>query len=454
MRKKPPKPPTGDGVRRPRRGALQAPAGQSGLTMVELLVAMAVGLFLLAGIIQMLVSSKAANRFGEAESRVQENGRYAIQALATDLRGARGLGCRSAALEEAQGTLKVVACDLLDSEGKTGCAGVSALGAGTPLGYAASQKGTPAWLAGLPGNETEGAQVKVASQWLRGDVLIAWGVTGDPVYAGPRTPAQDADLESPVVLETTHPDLAGGRLALITDCEYTDIFTITSPAKCHGGDLDPPEELAHQTHYDPDGSSEECDAGGAGGQVNASASLSRAYNRQGDATSPGTTLRARVFPFHYSVHYLCCVDSKEGTIQERSAVGKCGTQPTRYRPGLCRWSTRTNPPVQQLVSDVADLRLTFDGSIGPPGGQRFLDRGVVTDAAWVSGQGYWDRVDSVRVQLLATTGEEVRAEASSPNPEALVPTDLGSGLPKDRRIYQILDVTTALRASAPWYVAQ
>jgi hypothetical protein len=424
--------------------------------MVELLVAMAVGLFLTAGILQVFVANKAAYRLGEAKARVQENGRFAAQMLAADLRGARSTGCRSVAFDEAQGTLNVIACDLLDpASGETGCTGTPAVGAGTALGYSASQRGTSEWLARLPGTTAAGAQYTVGRQWLRSDVLVSWGAVGEGVYAG--SPA-DASQTRAVDLLNPQRELVGGRLALITDCEATDIFMVTSPVRCQGLDLDPPSSLSHDTSYDADGSPEDCDETAAAGhtdqpgaQANSDAAFSRAYNRKGSDTSPGTTLRARVFPFEYSVYYVCCMDSRAGTIQEGGAVNNCNTNPGRYRPALCRWSASSG--AQQYVSDVADLRVTYDGYRGQVGGPRFLDgAGAVTDAAWVTAQDYWDRVDSARIQILATTAEEVRTEEAVPNPDAAATTDLGYGLPADRRIYGTFEVTAATRSSTPWYV--
>jgi hypothetical protein len=415
---------------------------------------MAVGLFLMGGILQVFVSSKASYRVGEANSRVQENGRFAVQMLAADLRGARSTGCRSMALDEAQDSLNVVACELRDpTDAQSVCEGARAIGSDRPLGYAASESAAANWLAALPGNRSIGAEAKVASQWLRGDVLVAWGTSGEHVYAGPRPNVADADLSWPVALVTPHKDLVGGRLALITDCEATDIFTITTPNRCGDDGLDPPDELAHETWFDPDGGSEECDEGATTVQVNANPELGRAFNRLGTETSSGTTLRARVFPFEFSVFYLCCVDSRDGAIETGSAVDSCDAPSSRYRPALCRWSTSTIPRVQQLVFDVADMRVTYDGFVDQVGGPRLLDLADdVTDAAWISAQGYWGRVDSARIQILATTAEEVRTEASVPNPSAYTAADLGYGLAADRRIYHAFDVTAAIRSSSPWFL--
>ena len=68
---------------------------QSGLSLVEILVALVISLFLLGGIVQVFLGNKTAYRFSDASARVQENGRFALDALATDLRGAGFTGCYS-----------------------------------------------------------------------------------------------------------------------------------------------------------------------------------------------------------------------------------------------------------------------------------------------------------------------------------------------------------------------
>ncbi|WP_275097938.1 PilW family protein [Sedimenticola hydrogenitrophicus] len=66
---------------------------QAGLSLVELMVALVLGLMLTAGIIQLFVGSKQTYRFQEAYSRVQENGRYLVEALNRDIRMAGNMGC-------------------------------------------------------------------------------------------------------------------------------------------------------------------------------------------------------------------------------------------------------------------------------------------------------------------------------------------------------------------------
>ena len=66
---------------------------QTGITMVEILIALVISMFLLGGVIQVYIANKASYTFTEAVGRIQENGRYAIEQLAQDLRMAGFFGC-------------------------------------------------------------------------------------------------------------------------------------------------------------------------------------------------------------------------------------------------------------------------------------------------------------------------------------------------------------------------
>ncbi|MEJ2346912.1 MAG: PilW family protein [Gammaproteobacteria bacterium] len=73
--------------------SLRSPRAQRGLTLVEILVAITLSLLLMAGTIQIFLASKQAYRTEDALSRVQENGRFAMGFLATDIRKAGYTGC-------------------------------------------------------------------------------------------------------------------------------------------------------------------------------------------------------------------------------------------------------------------------------------------------------------------------------------------------------------------------
>lgn len=66
---------------------------QRGFSLVEIMVALLIGLFLMGGIIQILLGTKQTYRFHEALSRIQENGRFAMEFFSHDIRMAGFTGC-------------------------------------------------------------------------------------------------------------------------------------------------------------------------------------------------------------------------------------------------------------------------------------------------------------------------------------------------------------------------
>ena len=75
-----------------KRARLAAKSMQ-GLSLIELLIAMVLGLTLAAGVMQIYVGSSATERDQDARLRMQENGRFALNFLANELRMAGYLGC-------------------------------------------------------------------------------------------------------------------------------------------------------------------------------------------------------------------------------------------------------------------------------------------------------------------------------------------------------------------------
>lgn len=67
-----------------------------GFSLLELMVAIAISLLLLMGVIALFVSSRASYETTERLSRVQENGRFALDQIATDARATGFQGCARA----------------------------------------------------------------------------------------------------------------------------------------------------------------------------------------------------------------------------------------------------------------------------------------------------------------------------------------------------------------------
>lgn len=65
-----------------------------GLSLVELMVALVIGLVISIGVFQVFSSTRVTYQLDEALARVQENGRFAMEFLTQDIRHAGHLGCR------------------------------------------------------------------------------------------------------------------------------------------------------------------------------------------------------------------------------------------------------------------------------------------------------------------------------------------------------------------------
>ena len=438
----------------PQAATLKRPPSAAGYSMVELLVALALGALLLLGIVQVFTGNSAAYRLNAAQTRAQEAGRYAAQVLARDLRMDRITGCSSLAMDQMRQSLNTVACSLM--KGTTCATGTSAIGTASALGYSASSVKSGD-LSDLPG----GAQKAIKDGWVGGDVLVSWGVTGDGFYAENNILSEARN--EPITLLNASADvltaagLAPGHLALITDCVGSDVFSVTGEGNT--------KSLGHTDERNKD------------------ATLSRAYNWREitnnavDVSVPGPSIRARVFPFDFRVYFICCVDQETGETQDTAdnVTKNCRAfkmeegaskpndtyDPVKFRPALCRWSA-SNQKVESLVMDVADLRVTYDGALNlglqtPTGEttkkvtqQRLRDKAgdALVDADWMTTNNYWDRVDTVRIQLLATSTDEVgtaKRQYSGGN-------SLGDGLPDDRRIYEPIGLTVTTRATSDWFL--
>ena len=69
---------------------------QHGFTIVEMMMALVIGLVLTTGILEIFMGSKRVYRVQEGLARLQENGRFAVEFMARDLRMAGFIGCSSA----------------------------------------------------------------------------------------------------------------------------------------------------------------------------------------------------------------------------------------------------------------------------------------------------------------------------------------------------------------------
>lgn len=67
----------------------------SGISLVEIMIALVLGLMITAGVMQVYMSTKQSYRIAQAQSRIQENARFALEFLTQDIRMAGYMGCVS-----------------------------------------------------------------------------------------------------------------------------------------------------------------------------------------------------------------------------------------------------------------------------------------------------------------------------------------------------------------------
>ncbi len=170
---------------------------QSGLTLIEIMVALTLSLLLLAGMIQVFQSNKQSYRVQDALSRVQENGRFAIDFISRDLRMAGFQGCVS--MEDLP--ITVIARPPAPNF--------------SPGNVIVAFDAKPAnWVPALP------ATIPAV---IGTDVITVQGATGTGF-----TLAGTADVINANISIAPTSAFTQGDLAFVSDCQTGDIFRVTN----------------------------------------------------------------------------------------------------------------------------------------------------------------------------------------------------------------------------------
>ncbi|MET4572302.1 type IV pilus assembly protein PilW [Stenotrophomonas rhizophila] len=210
---------------------------QAGLSLVELMISLVIGLILMLGITQIFIASHSASRLSEGVARAQENGRFALEFLERDIRMAGHTGCVNDQAQFIKGT----------SAFKNNL--VAATGSGSPLdftvaiqGYEAAGTGPGGTLAvgqgtvpaGLPGTISGLNPAPVAGS----DILVLRFLApeGVPVTA---INGQDLTVTAGNWARLTQGGVATPTLFGIANCESVDIFAgTTTSGKITGSTVD------------------------------------------------------------------------------------------------------------------------------------------------------------------------------------------------------------------------
>lgn len=160
---------------------------QRGLTMVELMVAITLGLILTAGIIQIFVNSKQTYRVEAALSRVQENGRLALEFISNDIRMASYWGCQPSPANivnelnpAGAGYINFTAGGIAGTEGGAGAAdSITVRGAASLPGLALQPNGGGTTYSTAPATAL---QVNVPNDLIAGDIVLVSDCSGGDIF--------------------------------------------------------------------------------------------------------------------------------------------------------------------------------------------------------------------------------------------------------------------------------
>ncbi len=204
------------------------PAALHGFTLVEMMVAIAVGMIVITGIGNVFIKTKRASALQEELARMQENSRYALHILDEEIRNAGYLGCRHASsidaeyLDAGTGYLENFALAIEGYEAQ----GTAPDFPFTMDSAAASWDGTP------PPPPLDSIRFAPDS-----DVIVV-----RYAYGAGLTLADDKQLDSNVLVNnisqqtsgcsgggTRYSGLCPNDRVIISDCERARIFTIGTP---------------------------------------------------------------------------------------------------------------------------------------------------------------------------------------------------------------------------------
>ncbi|HKK06662.1 MAG TPA: PilW family protein [Gammaproteobacteria bacterium] len=374
----------------------------AGFTITELMVAIVIALILMAGVIQIFVSSKRGHLVEEGLGRLQENARYAMSTIGEDIRMAGYTGCSGNIQNLLDTTSPAYSDDLFNFETATG--GWEYTGSGTKPGdnYLLPSNLDPAgqpltdWTNHSGGSLPPSIQDKVAPG---SDLLVLkWAAEKTGVTPNGNTPAHASSISL-----TGSNGLPQGTIVVISDCQGADVFqnrnTKTSHSLSRGS--------GSNTNPGPS-NVQSCGAGGSGAA--GCKNFSHAY-----------TTTARMLYATSRAYYI-----------SKGINGEPALYRIRYDDGVSGAGSAT--AIEEIADGVETLQVLFgEDTDGDKIANQYVTADQVTDYA---------NVVSVKLGMLIRSPNEVKATAAS-----RVFDVLGTKIttPKDRYLRLVFTSTIKIR---------
>jgi type IV pilus assembly protein PilW len=361
-----------------------------GLSLIELLIAMVLGLTLAAGVIQVYVGNSTTERNQEARGRMQENGRFGLNFLAQEIRMAGFLGCLGG-IDPASvnSTLNAPPASFQPAFGIQGWeAQGTAPGVinNSVANVPVEGTGSGEWVT------LGGPVIPVLNAIPNSDILRTWSVGGAAGVINSITPAASTQINiTPLTIAT-------GDILLLSDCLQADWVQA-----CQIADIGP--------------------------GVSQTITLSSTCAPGNIANSPITSIVGGE------------VSRLEGTILFVGKRGNLATNP----PALFRARLGNNAlpaAAEELIEGVESMQLLYGVNVDSDSRNTvdaYLRADQVTD---------WSDVITVRVSLLIQSiedGVQTSPTAYTFNGVNYTGTGGNGALPPDRRVRRVFTSTIALR---------
>ncbi len=209
---------------------------QQGLSLVELMIAITIGLVLMTGVVQMFLSSKTVFTTQQGLSRLQETGRLAVEFMSRDLRQAGFVGCIYPTAWNIESTLDV---------GHTFSPGFDFSQAMNVYKVADVPAVIQPSLAPAPSADTP--------------VLVVYAASGNSANVSTTNSADAVFVEVTSGAGTACPSgICVGDIVVISDCDKAKVFQVTGLNE-NGGEV----ELNHEDSGTPGNRASRVSWGGA-----------------------------------------------------------------------------------------------------------------------------------------------------------------------------------------------
>jgi type IV pilus assembly protein PilW len=361
---------------------------QLGLTLIELMVSITIGLVVVGAVTYLYIGSRGAYRGNEALARMQDAGRFALDSITRDIRRAGALGCGS--FESVAGQGAAVNVNVLATG--TGLT-VGAGGQPVPIqGFEPSAyQPLPLPTSAAPSGWTAPTGTGAPTYW-GGDVLQLQIATGVPV----RVTAEDTTAATITIANNTVPNgsgayFQGNNYAVLGNCSAAAIFQVSGTPS-----------------------------------AGASAVLSYASSPVPLTTAGQFSLAADTYP----------------TVQHYDQVTYFLGQAPNGLPALYRYSLSSGNPPEELVENIEDMDVVY--GIGANGAITTYKKAnsPMTAADFAN-------VISVRVSLIAVGDQQGVAPVAQKlmfhGADASPLTPVAQGGASDTKLRQVFNATAALR---------